>query len=183
MLKGQYTGLRALESHDLVQLLEWRNRAEFRRYFREYRELGIEDQRNWFEKTVKGDGRTVMFAIEELNTTKLLGACGLCNIDWVNRNADFSIYIGEKGVYIDQKFAPDAARTMACYGFNELGLHRLWTEIYDFDQPKQKFFKELGFSLEGRHRQTHWAEGRWHDSFFYGLLSSEINQDGSVHKP
>lgn len=174
MLKGKYVGLRDVEKEDLPQLLEWRNRPEYRRYFREYRELGMDSQNAWFEKVVLGDPRTIMFSIVDLEKSRLLGACGLCYIDWVNRNADFSIYIGADNLYIDDKFAPDAAHAMACYGFNELGLYRLWAEIYDFDGAKKIFFEKLGFQLDGRHRKTHWAEGEWHDSLFYSLLLPEF---------
>ncbi|WP_423169348.1 GNAT family N-acetyltransferase, partial [Stenotrophomonas maltophilia] len=73
-------------------------------------------------------------------------------------------------LYIDEHFAPDAARTLIRYGFDELDLHRLWSEIYDFDTPKTKLFEGLGFHLDGRHKQTHWAEGKWHDSLFFALL-------------
>jgi RimJ/RimL family protein N-acetyltransferase len=115
-----------------------------------------------------------MFAIVELESGRLLGASGLCYVDWVNRNADFSIYIGADDLYIDEVFAHDAALTMARYAFHELGMHRLWSEIYDFDKPKERFFERLGFTLDGRHRQTHWGEGKWHDSLFYGLLAHDF---------
>ena len=49
MLIGKYTGLRALEISDLEKLLEWRNQPEYRRFFREYRELNSENQKRWFE--------------------------------------------------------------------------------------------------------------------------------------
>lgn len=173
MIRGRVTGLRAIEEGDLVQLLAWRNRPELRRYFREYRELNGTQQRAWFDSKVNGDAATRMFAIVELETDRLLGAAGLCYIDWVNRTADFSIYIGADDLYIDDRYAPDAARTMAAYGFDELGLNRLWTELYDFDDRKIRFFSELGFHLDGRFRQTHWAEGRWHDSLYYSLLASD----------
>ena len=62
---------------------------------------------------------------------------------------------------------------MIGYGFDELGLNRLWTEIYGFDLPKTGFLSALGFTLEGRHRQTHWAEGAWHDSLFFSLLAGD----------
>ncbi|MGB3908708.1 MAG: GNAT family protein [Methanomethylovorans sp.] len=174
MLKGEFTGLRAVERSDLPILLEYRNRTEYRRYFREYRELSTENQNFWFEEIVMKDPKTIMFSIVELENDRLLGACGLCYIDWVNRNADFSIYIGADDLYIDEKYAPDAGSTMALYAFNELGLHRLWTEIYEFDDLKINFFEKMGFKIEGRHRQTHWSEGKWHDSLFYSLLEDEL---------
>ena len=62
MLKGQYVGLRAIERGDLPQLLTWRNQPEYRRYFREYRELSSVNQAEWFESRVVHDRNTVMFA-------------------------------------------------------------------------------------------------------------------------
>ncbi len=177
MLKGKYVGLRAIENADLPQLLEWRNKPEYRRFFREYRELNSEQQNKWFESKVCNDSSIRMFAIEDLINGKLIGACGLCYIDWVNRNADFSIYIGPDNIYIDDKYAIDAGLVMIKYGFKELNLHRLWSEIYDIDEAKKKMFKTLGFTLEGTHRQTHWTEGKWVNSLFYGLLESEYKKD------
>ena len=174
MLKGQFVGLRAIERKDLEPLLAWRNQPEFRRYFREYRELSAAQQLAWYESKVLNDPATRMFAICDLASGELLGACGLCYIDWINRSADFSLYIGAGDLYIDDRLAPDAARVMIRYGFDELNLHRLWSEIYDFDSAKQRLFEQLGFHLDGRHRQTHWSEGHWHDSLFFGLLSSDI---------
>ena len=191
MIEGHLTALRAIEAADLPQLLAWRNRPELRRYFREYRELNSTQQQAWFDSKVNGDAATRMFAIVDRQAGRLLGderagrllgderagrllgACGLCYIDWVNRTADFSIYIGADDRYIDQQWAPDAAATLIRYGFEELGLNRLWSEIYAFDTPKTAFFNRLGFQLDGRHRQTHWAEGAWHDSLYFSLLASD----------
>jgi RimJ/RimL family protein N-acetyltransferase len=172
MIKGQFTALRAIERDDLSQLLAWRNQPELRRYFREYRELNLEQQLSWFNLKVNNDASTRMFSIVD-QEGKLLGAAGLCYIDWINRTADFSIYLGWQGLYIDHKFAPDAARTLIKYGFEELGLNRLWSEIYSFDQAKVIFFNKLGFHLDGQHRQTHWAENAWHDSLFFSLLACD----------
>ena len=170
MLKGKYVGLRAIEESDLTQLLLWRNQPNYRRFFHEYRELSQTNQRNWFDSKVLNDKSTEMFSIVDINTGELLGACGLCYIDWINRNADFSIYIGKDDLYIDEKYAIEAAQIMMKYGFEELNLHRLWSEIYSFDEAKKVMFDRLGFKLEGVHRETHWTEGKWCDSLFYGYL-------------
>jgi RimJ/RimL family protein N-acetyltransferase len=173
VLKGKLTGLRAIERGDLATLKEWRNKPALRRFFREHRELSSCDQEHWFENVVLKDPAVRMFSIVELGTERLLGACGLCYISCIDRNADLSIYLGIDDLYIDRKFAPDAARTLIAYGFDELGLHRIWAEIYSIDERKQKFFQDLGFTLDGRHREAHWTEGRWVDALFYGLLASD----------
>lgn len=170
MLKGKYVGLRAIEESDLSQLLLWRNQPNYRRFFREYRELSQTNQRNWFDSKVLNDKSTEMFSIVDVNTGELLGACGLCYIDWINRNADFSIYIGKDDLYIDERYAIEAAQIMMKYGFEELNLHRLWSEIYSFDEAKKVMFDRLGFKLEGVHRENHWTEGKWCDSLFYGYV-------------
>ena len=175
MLTGKFTALRAIERNDLSTLLQWRNTPFFRRHFREYRELSGDMQLEWFEKTALADPSTRMFAIVDLEAGNLLGACGLCYIDWVNRNADFSIYIGKDGLYIDDLYAPDAADIMMRYAVDELNLYRLWSEIYDFDEHKKTFFAKLGFTHEGTHRSTHWTAGKWVDSLFYGILCNEYS--------
>ena len=170
MLKGKYVGLRAIEESDLSQLLLWRNQPNYRRFFREYRELSQTNQRNWFDSKVLNDKSTEMFSIVDINTGELLGACGLCYIDWINRNADFSIYIGKDDLYIDERYAIEAAQIKMKYGFEELNLHMLWSDIYCFEKTKKVMFDRLGFKLEGVHKETHWTEGKWCDSLFYGYL-------------
>lgn len=174
MLVGKNVGLRAIDKNDLPALLQWRNQPEYRKYFREYRELNFEQQMSWFENKVLNDKGTVMFAIVEISTGELLGACGLCYIDWINRNADFSIYIGKDDMYIDDVCAIEAAQLMMKYGFEELNLHKLWAEIYSFDEKKKVMFDKLGFSLEGCHKETHWTEGKWCDSLFYGYIDNIV---------
>jgi RimJ/RimL family protein N-acetyltransferase len=172
VLSGEHVGLRAIERRDLEQLRQWRNLPEFRRNFREYREIAPEQQEAWYE-AVLVDRSQLMFAIEALDDQRLLGACGLCYVDWVNRTCDLSIYIGDDAVYIDEVFAPDAARVALGYAFDVLGIHRVWVEIYEYDEVKRAFLEGLGFKLEGTHRDHHYADGRHWDSLFYGLLAPE----------
>lgn len=173
MIEGKSTYLRAIEESDLKPLLEWRNKPHFRKYFREYRELSWNQQKSWYENVVLKDDLVRMFAIVRKEDDKLLGACGLCYIDQVNRNADFSIYIGKDDLYIDENYAIDAANILLAYGFDELNLHRVWAEIYSIDKAKINFFDALNFTQEGVHRETHWTDGKWVDSLFYGKLRSE----------
>lgn len=173
MITGEHTILRAIEGADLEPLRAWRNQPHLRRYFREYREISPEMQQRWFEKTVLGDPNTRMFAITEKSSGRLLGAAGICWIDWRNRSGDFSIYLGADDLYVDDVFAPDAGRLLLRYGFEELGLGRVWAEIWHTDEAKQVLFPSLGFVLEGRHRSTTYKSGEWVDSLFWSILAEE----------
>ena len=174
MLTGHHVALRAITPSDLEPLRLWRNQPEFRKFFREYRELGPDDQQRWYDGRVMDDLGTLMFAIEGMHDQRLLGACGLCFIDWISRTCDLSIYLGADDLYIDDVLAPDSARVLLRYAFGVLGMHRVWVEIYDYDEAKQRLLENLGFELDGRFREHHFHDGRWHDSLFYGLLDREF---------
>jgi RimJ/RimL family protein N-acetyltransferase len=174
VLRGEHVELREIEREDLPQLREWRNRPALRRNFRQQGELSMADQEAWFNRVVRDDPNTIMFAIAEASSHRLLGATGLCGIDQVSRHAEISIYIGVDDLYVDDVLAPEAARMLLSHGFTELGLHRVWAEVYAYDDSKRKLFDRLNFSLEGRFREHHRDDGNWYDSLFFGLLADEF---------
>lgn len=174
MIPGNVVGLRAIEPADLDLLMAWRNTPSLRQHFREYRELTRRDQEAWYQR-ITADPATLMLAIVDRSAqpAPLLGAAGLCYIDWVRRSAEVSLYIGRDELYVDDRFAPDALAVLVEYAFRELALHRLWTEVYSFDDRKARLYESFGFRLEGQHRDSHFASGRWHDSLYFGLLEDE----------
>lgn len=167
MLTGEYATLRAVEPGDLEQLRLWRNNPVLRRNFREYREISPADQQKWYDSIRVDNPTTRMFSITDMQS-KLLGACGLCYIDWMRRSADFSIYLGDS--YLDEKYAPCAGRSLIRYAFAELGLHRLWAEVYEFDSVKKSFLDSLGFREDGVLRDAHFTDGKWWAASMYSLL-------------
>lgn len=171
MLSGEHTILRAVEPSDLEQLRHWRNDPTLRRNFREYREISSTDQQKWYDSIRIDNLATRMFAIAD-KQEKLVGACGLCYIDWVRRSADFSIYLGD--FYLDERYAPCAARLLIRYAIADLGLHRLWAEVYEFDLAKKGFLSALGFREDGILRDAHYADGHWWASSIFSLLKNEV---------
>lgn len=169
MIKGELVGLRAIEVADLPLLLQWRNDPGNRKYFREWRELNFQHQMEWFQNHVMGEASPIMFAITSLEDGTLLGCCGLTYIDWVHRSSEISIYIGMG--YLDNAVAPEAIDLMVNYAFGELGLHRLYIRVYDYDEKRHALAREAGFSLEGRLRDAHFCNGKFHDECVYGLIA------------
>lgn len=175
-LHGETVTLRAIRRDDLEALRQWRNRPDYRQFFREYRDITLDMQQNWYENVVRGDDTVQMFAITRRGDGTLLGACGLCYIDRRNQSADFSIYLGADDLYIDDVYAPETGKLLLQYGFETLKLHRIWAEIYEIDSAKQKLLPGLGFTLDGRHRQAHRMEtGGFVDCLFYGLLRGDFS--------
>jgi len=175
MLIGKKVSLRALEDTDLQLLKDWRNNENFRKNFREYKELNLVDQKNWFDNYVVKNDKTIMFGIVENETGQLVGVCGLCAINWVYRNADLSLYVGKDNIYIDNErdgFAWGTLDLLFEYAFNRLNLHKIWTEIYEFD-PKHQLFKEYGLSMDAVLRDNYFYDGKFMDSNIYTILEDE----------
>lgn len=174
MIKGDKVALRAIEKKDLPFLRDWRNKEDYRCFFREYREIGSENQIKWFENIVVGDPNTIMFSIVDVCTGELLGCCGLCYINWVQKFADLSLYIGKDGVYIDDEgIACEACSLLFDYAFDELGLHKIWTEIYEFDDKKNELYRALAFEQDGLLRENYFHQGKWWNSRILSLLDYE----------
>lgn len=174
MIAGQTVGLRALEREDLSLLRDWRNITSFRRNFREFRELNLVNQENWFAR-VNASPNDFMFMIVRLSDGTPLGACGLLYTNWIIRSADFSFYIGHEEAYIDkQGYASEAAKLLIDYGFNNLNLNKIWMELYEFDKKKIDFFtKEFAFKIDGTLRHNCFEDGKYWNSFVISLLQEE----------
>jgi len=172
MIKGNLVGLRAVEKEDLALLRDWRNYTEFRKNFREVRELSLADQEAWFDSLQKTKNINFMFTIIRLSDSKPIGAAGLLYINWVIRAADFSFYIGEDKAYIDTDgYAEEAAQLLIEYGFNNLNLHKIWMELYEFDERKFEFFKDkFNFKIDGVLRDNCFEDGKYWNSYIISLL-------------
>ena len=174
MYQGEKIYLTALEKEDLPKLMVWRNNINFRKHFREYREINTSMQNSWFENKVLADPSTIMFAIRLVSDDSLVGCCGLCYINWVQRNADLSLYIGYKDSYIDEEgFAEESCKLLFDYAFKELALVKIWTEIYEFDNKKHKLYKELGMNIDGTLRKQYFHDGKWWSASILSILDEE----------
>lgn len=175
MLIGDKIILTAVEKEDLVQLKEWRNNENYRKLFREYRELNTEMQINWFNKYVLNDKSTIMFSIRRKEDNLLVGCCGLCYINWIYRYADLSLYIGYEDVYIDEiGYAEESCQLIFEYAFNRLNLNKIWTEIYSIDSKKNSLYTKLGLNLDGVLRENYFYDGKWINSNIYSILRTDF---------
>lgn len=174
MLRGEGIQLRAIEREDLPRLRDWRNLPEFRRNFREFRELNMQNQEAWFTR-ISASANDFMFMVERTQDRTPIGVCGLVYVNWVLRSADISLYIGHEEIYIDGPggTAEQSAKVLIKYGFDNLNLHKVWTELYSFDNRKIELFTRLGFARDAVLRDNAFEDGRYHDSYIYSKLRTD----------
>jgi len=161
--------LRAIEPEDLPLLKKWRN--ELKDYYREHRFINQPHQERWYENTI-GDARYVYYAIDVwYGKWWLVGACGWCWIDWLNRHCDLSIYIGDpewRGKGIGLK----AMIELHKIAFHEWNMNTVRLEVLSFN-PAVKFYENFGYQRVGIYRQAHFYKSDHHDSILMDMTKDE----------
>lgn len=76
-----------------------------------------------------------------------------------------------------QGYATEAARAVAQFGFEELGLHRISSWCIADNAASARVLEKLGMRLEGRQRDKEWFKGRWWDALLYAILEQEWREE------
>jgi len=154
--------LKPVEEEHLEPFKNWRN--DLMKYFRQDRLINHLGQKDWYESM---NGYCIMYSIYEYE--ELIGCAGLTYLDWTNRQAELSFYIG--GVYCDYRTSQIIYKLLQ-EAFDRYGMKRAWAEIYDYD-PKCEYLISSGLVKEAEMRSTKYSDGKWHDSYIYSMLDHE----------
>ncbi len=105
-----------------------------------------------------------------------VGYCGLVHMAWAHARAEVSFLLDpalttDATVYRGHHLACLALlRTLA---FEDLRLHRLFTETWGFRTAHMENLEAAGFRREGTCREHLWVDGQRQDVVFHGLLRSD----------
>jgi len=96
-LQGEKVHLRALREDDLNDnYLQWLNDEEVCRFNSHAVFPNTEQKMKAYFAGVQNSQNQVVLAIIDQENTKHIGNVSLQNINWVSRNAEFAILLGEK---------------------------------------------------------------------------------------
>ncbi len=114
-----------------------------------------------------------MFEVHCREHRGAVGVVGLCHWSPRDRTAETSFYLGVHEMR-RRGLIRRALRLMHAWGFDELGLDRIWAEVYAFNDPGARVLESLGFVREGTLRDHVWRRGRRWDAYMYGLMRDEV---------
>ncbi|MFX1308805.1 MAG: GNAT family N-acetyltransferase [Promethearchaeota archaeon] len=174
MLRGKRVKLTPIKRENIESFLKWFNDPEITQYLVRYRPMTRMAEEEWIEN-LKNREDSIHFSIvipNEDGSEKLIGNCGIHNIDCKNRVGEVGIVIGEKE-YQYKGFGTEAMELLIKYGFETVNLNRLELYTYSFNIGALKSYKKVGFIEEGRKRQSIWINGRYHDAILMGILAEE----------
>ena len=172
--------LRPLSPDDLDQIYKWRNDPEIMARTRQWRMLEWNEHLRWFNNL--DHDRDIMRAIvaKALGLeSDMVGVCGLTRVDLVNRSAEVSIYIGNES-FRRQGVAKEVIQQLKVMAFDQMNLHRLWAEVYSFNEPGMYLFQSCGFGREGMLLETVYRGGKYHNSIFYNFLEDAWANEKSI---
>jgi ribosomal-protein-alanine N-acetyltransferase len=125
----------------------------------------IQARREKFEK-----GENIQFAIVHRVQGCLMGGVGLA-IDKQNESAELGYWIGKP--YWGQGYCTEAARAVLEYGFEVLGLNRVFSNHFTRNPASGRVMQKIGMKHEGHLRQAIKKWGKFEDWEVYGILRSE----------
>lgn len=169
MWQGVRISIRKFEKADIPKKVEWINNPENNQFLHYDIPISITGTEKWFDSHVNDTNR--FDAVMEADGVPV-GTIGLLSIDRKNSKAEYYVAMGETS-YKGKGVAKEASRLILQYGFEELGLNRvyLYTEIDNISA--QKLFERVGFTKEGVIRQDIVSHGKYVDRVAYGYLKED----------
>jgi RimJ/RimL family protein N-acetyltransferase len=116
-------------------------------------------------------GRGVNFAVERREDAALAGAVGLV-IDPDHRHAELGYWIAR--AYWGLGYATEAAAAVVRYGFEELGLNRIFAQHFTTNPASGRVMQKLGMQYEGRRRGHILKWGQFMDDEVYAILAEDL---------
>ncbi|MCY1302710.1 Spermidine N(1)-acetyltransferase [compost metagenome] len=166
--------LRELSRDDIKVINKWRNdRGIISSLGAPFRYISEEVDSAWMESYLSSRSNCVRLAICERSSSRMVGAAYLLSIDWVVRDCEFAIWIGERD------FQGRGVGTFATYkalehAFLDLNLNRVYLAVIDNNERAIAVYKKSGFTVEGVQRQAVFKEGAYMDVVQMSILASEF---------
>jgi RimJ/RimL family protein N-acetyltransferase len=115
--------------------------------------------------------RAWQMAITLRGDDQLIGNCGIRinNPELREANIGYELHPAHWG----HGYASEAAHAIVRFGFEDIGLHRIWAETVADNLGSQRVLEKLGMRREAHFREHQWYRDRWWDTLIYALLDRE----------
>jgi RimJ/RimL family protein N-acetyltransferase len=117
-------------------------------------------------------------AVVDQRTGACVGEVVLNEWDQPNRSCNLRIALVPAGQ--GRGLGTEAVRLMVGHGFEQLGLHRISLNVYDFNPRARRAYEKVGFVQEGVRRDVLHFEGRWISDVVMSMLAPEWERPRSA---
>lgn len=147
---------------DVVRYMDWgpNTEEETRAFIRGTAQTRQASPRNRYD-----------LAVALAGTDEVIGGCRI----WIEsaEHREASIGYSLARAHWGRGYATELARGLLRFGFETLGMHRIWAIVEPENAASARVLEKLGMQREGRLRDHRYAKGRWRDSVLYAILAPE----------
>ncbi len=134
-----------------------------------------EDTRQFIERTAQSQQadprRKFELAIVLRRTSELIGGCRVSLEDEPNRSGSIGYVLHRD--HWGRGIMTEAASELLRFGFQELGMHRIWATCDLLNGASARVLDKIGMKREGLMREDTWMGQRWRSTYLYAVLEPE----------
>jgi [ribosomal protein S5]-alanine N-acetyltransferase len=111
-------------------------------------------------------------ALVNKSEDRLIGSCELRITGPTEKTAEIGYVLNRQ--YWQQGYMTEAARAIIAFGFQQLGLHRIFATCYPVNTGSYGVMEKIGMHREGYLREYKLVKGAWRDCLLYSILETEF---------
>ena len=152
-------------------IIKWRSSPSVYMNLYSRRPSTEEEHIGWMNNYVL-KGKCAQFIILDKEKEEPVGSVFIKNIDRQAQKGEYGIFIGEENAR-GKGFGGEAAELMLRYGFENLGLNRIYLSVFAYNRSAIASYRHAGFEVEGTFREDFFADGRFEDIVWMAALKEE----------
>ena len=174
IIYGERVRLRAAEREDVKNFYVWVNDPDVTRYLSLYLPMSTVDEENWFNSMTQRSQseKTLVIEVRDGNGWKMIGNCGVFDIDTIGRLGEIGIMHGEKDEW-DKGYGTEAMSLLVHHCFETLNFNRVYLRVYAENLRAKRAYEKAGFVEEGRLREAVYKNGKYDDVIIMSVLRAE----------
>jgi len=176
LLQGDLVRLAAVNpENDSKLFAKWGRDAEYLRMLdtSPVRQWSERQYKKWFKEDLEKEKRDdFLFLICTLENDEAIGFIELDGVHWSHGDSYVGIGIGERECW-SKGYGTDAMKVVLRYAFEELNLHRVSLNVFEYNQRAIHSYEKVGFVVEGCERQFLRREGKRWDMIYMGILRAD----------
>ena len=173
MIAGEHVILRAFEREDAERCYRWMNDPNIVRTLKSRYPIAFQNEVEWLQRAMEASATERHFAIERKDDRSHIGNASIHDIDWVSRTSWFGLFIGEPTAW-NRGFGSDAIETLVRFAFEDMNLHKLRINVFDYNERAKHVLQSRGFIQEGKLHRDFYREGTYHDIVLLSIFRDSV---------